>query len=153
LANVNNQVVIGAAADVDGPDESFNLDTLVFENLLRAGFAPPTPADYETDEPGFFALNGVGDANALAMLGAQALPGGASVGIRLSPFTIGSQTSTVFYWDGVGEVDFHPASAGTTYAFNPSAGFAVTGANGDMDDHPIYQVDDGGSSKLLQLSH
>lgn len=142
VTNVAGQVAIGAANDIDGPEESFDLDTVVFENILRVGFAPPTPADYETDEPGFFGLNAVGDADDLATLGAEALPGNADASISLSPFTIDGEVSEVFYWDGMGEVDFVPAPASTTYGFSPAMGFATTGPNGDMDDHPIFQVND-----------
>jgi hypothetical protein len=142
LVNVGGQVVVGTAEDIDGPDEAFALDAGLFESILRAGFAPPTPADYEGDEPGFFGLHGVNDASDLSALGASALPAGAAVSGSLTPFTVNGQLDSLFYWDGAGAVDFQPisiAQAGVTFAFQPAA-FGSTGANGDVDDHPIYQI-------------
>ncbi|MBA4105710.1 MAG: hypothetical protein C0485_08120 [Pirellula sp.] len=142
LVSVGGQVVVGTAEDIDGPNEAYALDAGLFESILRAGFAPPTPADYEGDEPGFFGLHGVNDADDLAALGASALPAGAAVSGNLTPFIVNGQLDSLFYWDGAGAVDFKPiaiAQAGVTFAFQPTA-FGSTGANGDVDDHPIYQI-------------
>lgn len=142
LVAVGGQVVVGTAEDIDGPNEAYALDAGLFESILRAGFAPPTPADYEGDEPGFFGLHGVNDAGDLAALGASALPAGAAVSGNLTPLMVNGQLDSLFYWDGVGAVDFKPiaiAQAGVTFAFQPAA-FGSTGANGDVDDHPIYQI-------------
>ncbi len=142
LANVGGQVVVGTAEDIDGPNEAFALDAGLFEAILRGGFTPPPQADYEGDEPGFFALHGVNDAADLATLGAAALPGGAAVAGSLTPFTVNGNLDSLFYWDGVGSVDFQPisiAQPSVTFAFKPAA-FGSTGANGDLDDHPIYQI-------------
>lgn len=141
VTSVNGQVAIGAAEDINGPDEEFNLDTNTFESILVPGFSPVTPADYESEEPGFFALNSVGDAAELAGLGATALPGDTSLSVSLSNFTVDGDTSTLFYWDGTGSVDFAPAPAGTSFAFDPAVDFATTNANGGLDDHPIYELD------------
>lgn len=148
LVNVGGQVVVGTAEDIDGPDEAFGLDVGVFESILRAGFAPPAPADYEGDEPGFFGLHGVNDAGDLASLGASALPAGASASGSLAPFTVNGNVDSLFYWDGVGNVDFQQisiAQSGVTFAFKPAA-FGSTGANGDLDDHPIYQINAAAST-------
>jgi len=142
LANVGGQVVVGTAEDIDGPNETFALDAGLFEAILRGGFTPPPQADYEGDEPGFFALHGVSDAADLATLGAAALPGGTAVSGSLTPFTVNGNLDSLFYWDGAGSVDFQPislAQPGVTFAFKPAA-FGSTGANGDLDDHPIYQI-------------
>jgi hypothetical protein len=142
LASVGGQVVVGTAEDIDGPNEAFALDAGLFEAILRGGFAPPPQADYEGDEPGFFALHGVNDAVDLATLGAAALPAGATVSGSLTPFTVNGNLDSLFYWDGVGSVDFQPisiAQPSVTFAFKPAA-FGSTGANGDLDDHPIYQI-------------
>jgi hypothetical protein len=142
LVNVGGQVVVGTAEDIDGPNEAYALNATLFESILRAGFAPPTPADYEGDEPGFFGLHGVNDASDLAALGAGALPAGAAVSGNLTPLTVNGQVDSLFYWNGVGAVDFKPiliAQPGVTFAFQPAA-FGATGANGDVDDHPIYQI-------------
>ena len=140
VTDVNGQVTIGSAADVDGPNESFDVAAKVFESLLLPGFSPVNRADYESVEPGFFGLNGIGDAAALANLGANALPGAANVSISASSFSVGGSSASLFYWDGSGGVDFQPAPAGTTFAFDPALNFAATDANGGMDDHPIYEL-------------
>ena len=44
VANVGGQTTIGAAADIGGPSESFDLTTRVFETILVPGFSPTTPA-------------------------------------------------------------------------------------------------------------
>lgn len=145
LVNVGGQVVVGTAEDIDGPNEAYALDATLFESILRAGFAPPTPADYEGDEPGFSGLHAVNDASDLAALGASALPAGAAVSGNLTPFTVNGQLDSLFYWDGVGAVEFQPisiAQPGVTFAFQPAA-FGATGVNGDVDDHPIYQINAG----------
>ena len=141
LVDVGGQVTIGSAADIDTVDESFDLDTIVFESIFAPGSILPTPADYETTEPGFFGLHGVKDAADLATLGASALPGNASVSINLANFKVDGVSSDLFYWDGTGAVDFNPAPAGTSFNFDPSIGFATTNPNGDMDDHPIFELD------------
>ncbi|BBO32720.1 hypothetical protein [Lacipirellula parvula] len=142
LTNVGGQVAVGTAADIDGPEEAFGLHADVFEAILRSGFAPPTPADFEGDEPGFFGLHGVNDAAKLAALGAAALPPGAAVTGSITTFTVNGASDSLFYWNGVGAVDFQPISAaqpGVTFAFSPAA-FGATGPNGALDDHPIYQI-------------
>jgi hypothetical protein len=144
LANVSGQVDVGSASDIDGPNEAFDLDASLFESILIAGFAPPTPADYETIEPGFFALHGVNDAADLAALGASALPGGATVTAVAPSFTVNGNNGALFFWNGVGAVDFQPVSVAqpsVSFAFSPPA-FGTTGVNGDLDDHPIFQVND-----------
>jgi hypothetical protein len=138
---VNGQVAIGSAADVDGPNENFDVTTKTFESVLLAGFSPVNPADYEGEEPGYFALNAIGDAAELTNLGASALPNGADVSISASVFSVGGASASLFYWDGVGAVNFQPAAAGTTFAFDPATNFATTDANGGMDDHPIYELE------------
>lgn len=142
LVNVGGQVVVGTAEDIDGPDEAFALDAGLFESILRAGFAPPTPADYEGNEPGFFGLHAVSGAVDLAALGATALPGNAAVSGSLTTFEVKGALDSLFFWSGVGAVDFQPisiAQPGVAFAFQPAA-FGATGPNGDVDDHPIYQI-------------
>lgn len=142
LTNVGGQVAVGTAEDIDGPDEAFGLHADLFEVILRSGFAPPTPADFEGDEPGFFGLHGVNDAAQLAALGASALPAGAAVTGSTTTFSVNGASDSLFYWNGVGAVDFQPinsAQPGVTFAFSPAA-FGATGTNGVLDDHPIYQI-------------
>jgi hypothetical protein len=148
LVSVGGQVVVGTASDIDGPNEQFALDAGVFELIMRAGFAPPLPADYETDEPGFFALHGTADAAALAALGAEPLPGGAQVSAELTSFNVGGADS-LFYWNGSGAVDFQSAAdalPAVQFGFSPVA-FGTTDANGALDGHPIYQLNLAGAAK------
>ena len=142
LVNVGGQVVVGTAEDIDGPDEAFALNAGLFESILRTGFAPPTPADYEGNEPGFFGLHAVSRADDLAALGAAALPGNAEVSASLTTFEVNGALDSLFYWNGVGAVDFQPisiAQPGVAFAFQPAA-FGATGPNGNVDDHPTYQI-------------
>jgi len=145
LADVGGKVTVGSAEDIGGAEEAFDLDSKLFEIILVPGFQPPTPADYESGEPGFFGLHGVSDAADLATLGASALPGSASVTANNPSFTFDGQSASLFYWNTTGAVNFTPAPAGTTFAFDPAAGFATTGPNGEMDEHPIYQLEKAGA--------
>ena len=145
LADVGGQVAIGTAEEIGDPNnEAFALGAGAFETILLPGFPPVFLTDYFADEPGFFGLDAIGRASELAALGANALPGGAAVSISTTSFTIDGASAELFYWDGLGAVDFDPAPAGTTFSFNPSASFASSGANGAMDDHPVYQLDAAG---------
>jgi hypothetical protein len=148
LVNIGGEVVVGTASDIDGPNEELALDAGAFESILRIGFAPPTPADYETDEPGFFALHGIDDAADHATLGAAPLPANSPVTANLTSFAVGGDSGTLFYWNGVGPVDFQPIATsqpGVTFAFSPPS-FGVTGGNGELDGHPIYQLNLAGGA-------
>jgi hypothetical protein len=148
LVNVGGQVVVGTASDIDDPNEDLSLDAGAFELIMRSGFAPPVPADYETTEPGFFALHGTADAADLATLGAAPLPANSPVTANLASFAVGGASGTLFYWNGVGPVDFQPITTsqpGVTFAFSPPS-FGVTSANGDLDGHPIYQLNLAGGA-------
>ncbi|MCA9238477.1 MAG: hypothetical protein KDA44_23560, partial [Planctomycetales bacterium] len=149
LANIGGQATVGAAADIGGAQESFDLDTRVFESVLLAGgLLPPALAkDFEGNEPGFFGLDAVANAADLAALSAAPLPAGADVGISLTPFSLGGATGTLLYWDGTGPVSFEPAPAETSFSFEPAGAFALTGGGGGFDDHPVYQLDNGGAGK------
>lgn len=149
LVSVGGQVVVGTASDIDGPNEELALDASVFELIMRAGFAPPVPADYETNEPGFFALHGTADAADLAALGAAALPGGAQVSASLTSFSVGGALDSLFYWNGAGAVDFQSAAdalPAVQFGFSPVA-FGTTDAGGALDGHPIYQLNLAGAAK------
>lgn len=144
VTGVGGRVTIGAASDVGDPEP--DLDTRVFESILRDGFSHPTlVADYEAADPGFFALHAVSHASELASLGASALPGGAAVSLNLSNFAVDGDVSTLFYWNGTGAVVFDPAPVGTTFAFQPAVNFATTGPNGELDDHPVFRLDVAGA--------
>ncbi|MAT68202.1 MAG: hypothetical protein CMJ58_01630 [Planctomycetaceae bacterium] len=149
VADVGGQVALGAASDIGGATQAFDLDALVFEGvLLGGGLLPPAVAkDFEGDEPGFFALDGTAGAADLAALGASALPGSAGASISLTPFTLGGGAGELLYWDGQGAVAFEPAPAGTTFSFTPAVNFGMTGPAGGLDAHPIFQLDNGAAGK------
>ena len=149
LVNVGGKATIGAAEDIGGPGQSFDLDAKVFEGILLAGgLLPPHLAkDFEGDEPGFFALDAVAGGADLSTLGAAALPAGAGVSINLTSFSLGGGAGEVLYWSGVGAPAFEPVAAGITFGFEPALNFGTTGAGGSLDAHPIYQLDDGVAGK------
>ena len=60
----------------------------------------PNPA-YRANEPGVES-----DPDELLLEGRTPLPGGALVGFDLQLFTMGSVSKSLFYWNGVGSVDF-----------------------------------------------
>jgi hypothetical protein len=75
-------------------------------------------------------------------LGAEALPTAAAVTGSLTPFSISGNVDSLFYWSGVGGVNFQPisiAQPSVNFAFKPAA-FGATGGDGQLDDHPIYQI-------------
>lgn len=147
LVDVGGQTTVGGAIDIGGAGEQLELDSKVFEGLLLAGGLTPTPADFEGDEPGFYSPDGVASAGDLATLGAAALPGGAGVSIALTNFSLGGGSGELLYWDGTGAVDFQPAPAGVTFSFSPATNFETTGPNGNIDGHPIFQLDNGAAGK------
>ncbi len=136
--------VVAAGVDVDTTTPE---DEVVFEGEL---FGDSTgPSNYSGDEPGFFSF-----ANTAIPGGIPAtLPGNAAVtadflveptvGLSLSYWTgtgFGAtpNNETLTFWDGVGTV------YGEAFGTNTVIGVAVgtTGADGGMDDHPVYSLDD-----------
>ncbi len=141
LAESGGQVAIGSGNDV-GPVDA-DLSVRVFEGVMIAGFPPFNPADYGRDEPGFFSLP-VG--NPELPLGASALPGNALVTINLAPFAVNGVSDSLFYWDGVGGVNFLPAALaqpGVQFSIAPNP-VGSSGASGGLDLHPITALEEGG---------
>jgi hypothetical protein len=142
LASVAGKVVVGSASDIGGSNEALTLEIGALELIMRTGFAPPTPADFEADAPGFFSP-GVGGAAKLAALGALPLPGSAAVTAQLSTISIGAGVDSRFHWDGVGAVKFTPVSQtqfGILLDFSQPT-FGATDAGGGLDAHPLYQLE------------
>ncbi len=134
LADVGGQVAVGSAEDIGDPNnELFSLGVSAFESIMIPGTGLVDPPDYESDEPGFYS-----DPAELAALGASALPGLADVSATATTFTVDGASSDLFYWDGIGAVDFSPAPVNTTFEFEPSSGFATTNSNGFLDGHPEF---------------
>ncbi len=90
---------------------------------------------YTVDEPGFNALS---SANVPA--GFSALPGNSAVTFDIVSFDIDGTSANLWYWDGVGAVDFAPASGVTwTVSKNPLATFNAT-ANGSNTTVPGFVI-------------
>jgi len=148
LADVGGQVGIGSANDT--PPTEPALTTRVFSRVLVPGFPPPTFPDYGLDEPGFFALP-AGDAE--LPLGSSALPANKDVSVNVLPFTIGSGTDTLFYWNGVGAVNFVPistAQSDVSLVIDPIDPMfpnviGSTGATGGADIHATYRLEKTGA--------
>lgn len=144
LANVGGQVAVGGANELGTVDEHFDIDTRVFEGVMIPSFPPIGPADYGRDEPGFFALPSGAPA---FPAGASALPASAPVTIDLPSFSLGGPTDSLFFWNGLGAVDFQPismAQPGVTMSVDPNP-IDSTGPNSGMDSHPAFKLDDGGA--------
>ncbi|QDU90244.1 hypothetical protein Pla175_36460 [Pirellulimonas nuda] len=137
VASQGGQVVLGAAADLDmeegGP--SFDLETKVFEAVFikPAASTPPFFFTFERDEPGFFG------SNASQVAGAAPLPGDADVSATLQSFSLGGATSDLYYWDGLGAVNFAPnTQPGVSFVIGGGSPFATTAPDGSLDDHPLF---------------
>lgn len=144
LAARNGRVAVGGANELGTIDENFDLDTRVFEGVMIAGFPPFSPADYGRDEPGFNALPA---ADPALPAGAVALPPSAAVSLNLLPFTVGSSTHSLFYWNGSGAVNFQPTTTvqpAITLSVDPNP-LGNTGLSGGLDLHPSFKLDNGGA--------
>jgi hypothetical protein len=119
-------------ADVDGG--MFNVDARVFESVLVVDGTP----DYSRNEPGFFALSDLAPGS-LFPSGASPLEANSLVSISFRTFAVGGNSDDLFYWNGLGAVDFQPA-AGVVVSLSDS--MEPAGGNGELDFHPHFQIDD-----------
>lgn len=129
------QTLIGGA---QVPDE-LNLTTRVFETDLETDVIAGNNF-YTATEPGMFnAGNGVpGLLGATNPAGALGLLEGESPTVLNTPATLAGVTSDLFYWDGIGDVEFVDSSA--DLIVTQTGGIAA--ANGSIDDHPFLDIDD-----------
>jgi hypothetical protein len=119
------------AADVDGGH--FDIDARVFEAVMIAGGAP----DYSRNEPGFFALSDLASSG-LFPAGASALPANSTASFSFNTFLLNGNMDDLFYWDGIGEVDFQPA---TFAGISLSDADEMASDHGALDFHPDFQID------------
>lgn len=144
VTSVGGQVAIGGANDLGTVEEHFDLDTRLFEGVLIPSFPPFDPADYGRDEPGFHAE----PSSSLAFPpGASALPNNAAVTVNLPAFSVGAASDSLFYWSGVGIIDFQPitsAQPGVVFSLDPNP-IGSSGAGGGFDLHPVFELDNGGA--------
>lgn len=73
---------------------------------------------FVTEDPGFNAVT--------SPVGGLPLPGSIPVSFTWKAFTIGSYTSNLYFWDGVGAVNFVPVSTGETLEASKAGGFSAT---------------------------
>ena len=132
-------------------DEPHSIGSRVFEMELDGFFA--------SGDPGFNAVT-----NTAVPVGYQALPGSTALTLSIVPETIGSLSSNLFYWDGVGDdVSFGAVPAGNTFhlqRFSPTQDVAADGSNtasgtfhiqtatssGGVHFHPAYLLDGPGDA-------
>ena len=57
------------------------------------------------------------------------------------PFTIGSGTASLFFWDGTGPVSFAPAALDVSLTINPSTPMGTTASTGAFHVHPLYSLE------------
>lgn len=136
-----SQTLIGGA---EVPDE-LNLTTRVFEADLETDNIAGNNF-YTATEPGMFnAGNGTpGLLGATNPVGALGLVEGESPTVLNNPATLAGVTSDLFYWDGIGDVDFIDSSA--ELVITQTGGIAA--ADGSIDDHPFLDIDDLLSDEL-----
>ncbi len=126
------------------PDD-LNLTERIFEGDLETDNISGNNF-YTTTEPGFFnaGSNAPGLLGATNPVGSLPLEPGESAMVTNVSFTLAGVTSDLFYWDGLGAVNFVDSSA--TLAIGPIEDTA--GLDGSIDDHPIFDIDDPDSNDL-----
>lgn len=136
FGNVGGKVTLGTAEDIGDPnDEDLTLFAPGFNGAFESIMRTSSPADYESDEPGFYM-----DPTAL---GPNAVDPNLNVFVNTTPFTVDGATASLFYWDGTGAVDFDPVGGTTAFEFeqDPNTGIGTT-TSGVFDDHPEFLLDD-----------
>ena len=152
VTNVGSNVTIGGANNLEEVDENFELNSQIFYSPMQPGFPPFDPHDYGNDDPGFFALGS--NRTADFPPGTSPLPAGASVTVHLPNFTVAGNTDKLFYWNGLGAVNFHPiatAQPGVTLTIGANP-LGPTSSPSDSDtsfgalhQHPGFTLDNGGA--------
>jgi hypothetical protein len=152
VTNVGGQVTIGGANNLEEADESFDLTSKVFYTPMAPNPNPLdlVPKDYGYDDPGFFGLGSTRTADFPA--GASPLPAGANVTVSFPSFTVAGHTDSLFYWNGVGAVNFQPVSTSQPgVVLQVGASPVGTTSNtsptdyGALHQHPGFTLDNGGA--------
>jgi hypothetical protein len=136
---VGSQTLIGGALV---PDD-LNLTDRIFEGDLGTGMSGSNMF-YEGTEPGFFNAGSVGLLGATNPPGALPLMPGEVPTISIVDTVLGGLSGPLMYWDGLGPVNFVLSSA----TFSLEAIPVGAGAGGELDDHPIFMIDDPMSDSL-----
>ena len=112
------------------------------KRIFKAEMGPePFDGVFLSDEPGF---NHPADESALPA-GVTSLNQGDEVFVTGLPLTVNGMTSTLFFWNVQGIVNFSPA-VNTSFVIdtgNMSGSIGTAGVGGGFDDHPFFILDDG----------
>ncbi len=134
------QTLIGGALV---PDD-LNLTDRVFEGDMGEAMLGSNNF-FEGTEPGFFNAGSGMFLGATNPVGSLPLMAGEIPTITHVETAIGILTGApLYFWDGMGAVNFQPSSA----LFSLEAIPVGAGANGELDDHPIFTIDDPMSDDL-----
>jgi hypothetical protein len=131
VARQGNQVVLGGLEE----GGAVVIGTRVFEAELDESFA--------STDPGFNAV-----AQGSLPAGTSALPANAAVTLAIVPETIGGATRNLFYWNGVGDVEFGAAPAGSSLLvqrLGPFTQIAADGSNSTLANFPLMTTSDTGT--------
>lgn len=136
-----NQTLVGGA-QVPG---ELNLTERIFEGDLGTDLIAGNNI-YTGTEPGFFNAgeNSPGLLGATNPAGALPLVPGESFDVQQQLFEMAGVMSSLFYWDGIGSVNFTPAAAELIVTQTDG----TAGSDGSIDDHPIFDIDDPLSTDL-----
>jgi hypothetical protein len=125
---------------VTGSADLVNGNYTVGQQVFEAEFGEDPQLPQLASDPGF---------NAVANpTGGTALLGSTPLGFRFSAATIGSTTSNLFYWDGVGDVNFTAAPAGHAFTASRAGGFSAS-ADGSAFDVAGFTIATTGSDGFV----
>lgn len=117
----------------------------VFEAEMILEEESPGEFVWEAEEPGFF-TGSVGTTPVLPV-GATAASDGLTVSVFERTFSIGGPASDLFYWNGVGAIDFTPA-VDASFELEPEGvlGGGAVVSGGLYDEHPDFIVAGAGGA-------
>ncbi len=133
------QTLIGGALV---PDE-LNLTDRIFEGDMGIGMSGSNNF-YEGTELGFFNAGTMNLLEATNPVGALPLLEGEAPTVTQIDTVLGILNGSLYFWDGLGAVNFQLSSA----TFDIIAFDEGADANGAIDDHPIFIIDDPMSDDL-----
>ncbi|QDT69110.1 hypothetical protein MalM25_20380 [Planctomycetes bacterium MalM25] len=136
-------VFVGAAGSqtayggIDVDDGDVTLNERVFESEMG-----DIGTVFISDEPGF----NHPESDAVLPPGVTSLADGDEIFVRKLTSTFDGATSDLFFWDGTGAPAFAPAVDATfDIVTDPGDSIGTAGAGGGFDDHPLYELGNGGS--------
>ena len=127
-----------AYGGIDVDDGDVTLNERVFESEMGEN---PLDNILFSDEPGF---NHPED-DAVLPAGVSSLEMGDEILVNKLSLTVDGATSDLFFWDGTGAPAFAPAPATFDIVAGTGGSIGAAGAGGGFDDHPLFELSDGGS--------